>query len=348
MRGIAASLIIIFHMVHILKISPPSHVDLIKNYFGLGVPLFFSLSGFVLSYGYRNKLGDIERIIQFYIRRFYRIAPLFYFSLLVWLTLNILFLGTKPDLQTFILNITFLFGLVPGAHESLVWAGWSIGIEMLFYAIFPLLLGICHNIRNTAIGWTLAIIVSSSYYKALIGAGMDSYAYMSIFQQMPFFLSGILAYRIWEKVRFHENIRTGLFLHATWITGSYTLIGNEGLYVKLWSLGFGRLEHNIWSLVFLTLILAVVISRSAILKSSLFINAGKVSYSMYLLHPILMFICIQILGQDYFEKNMPNMSMTGFILSSIATITIVFAASNVSFNFIEKPFMNYSKRFKPK
>ena len=146
----------------------------------------------MLSYGYRNKLGDIERIIQFYIRRFYRIAPLFYFSLLVWLTLNILFLGTKPDLQTFILNITFLFGLVPGAHESLVWAGWSIGIEMLFYAIFPLLLGICHNIRNTAIGWTLAIIVSSSYYKALIGAGMDSYAYMSIFSRCLFSLAGYL------------------------------------------------------------------------------------------------------------------------------------------------------------
>ena len=95
LRAYAASAIIVFHMVHIAQVEPPSGLaSVIKNYFGFGVPLFFVVSAFSLTFGYIERLNTRADIGAFYVRRLARIAPLFYFMLVFQLLSIFASLGT--------------------------------------------------------------------------------------------------------------------------------------------------------------------------------------------------------------------------------------------------------------
>lgn len=76
---------------------------------------------------------------KFYIGRFFRIAPLFYLCISFYLIAMPLWYDTKIEVADLLANLTFSFGLIPGKHESIVWAGWSIGVEWIFYFLFPYL-----------------------------------------------------------------------------------------------------------------------------------------------------------------------------------------------------------------
>lgn len=95
-----------------------------------GVYGFFVLSGFALDHVYRHRL-DLR---SFAVARITRLAPL-------WVPVVLLsaapFDATNP--ARLALNLTGLFGFVNPAVTSHVDGGWSIGIEVVFYFLFPLL-----------------------------------------------------------------------------------------------------------------------------------------------------------------------------------------------------------------
>ena len=101
-------------------------------HFYLAVHVFFVLSAFALAYSATQSPTGYGAYL---VKRFFRIAPLFY-VLVAWA----IYRGGWPDWATLAANLTFTFNLVPGMHLSLVWAGWSVGVEMLFYLVFPFLL----------------------------------------------------------------------------------------------------------------------------------------------------------------------------------------------------------------
>ena len=88
LRGLAAVLIFVFHF---FALYPSGTVpacgalnQVVLNYFAMGVPLFYALSGVSLYIGYFGKHSKPGFVQDFYLRRLFRILPLFYAAALGW------------------------------------------------------------------------------------------------------------------------------------------------------------------------------------------------------------------------------------------------------------------------
>ena len=62
----------------------PSYLSFIETGFGLAVQLFFVIAGFSLCYSYFERLNSLSALKKYYIRRSFRIAPLFYLMIVIW------------------------------------------------------------------------------------------------------------------------------------------------------------------------------------------------------------------------------------------------------------------------
>jgi peptidoglycan/LPS O-acetylase OafA/YrhL len=94
----------------------------------------------------------------------------------------------------------FLHNLVPDYHESIVWAGWTLGVEMLFYAMFPLLLVTIIDLRRGAVIFGLSVLASMAARELLQLKDQGAYASMSFVVNAPYFFAGILAFYIYQKL----------------------------------------------------------------------------------------------------------------------------------------------------
>lgn len=115
-----------------------------------GVQLFFLISSITISITYKShidKFGKSFRAqVSWLLKRFFRIAPLYYFAAIFYASeqWSIYFLshhkyGAVPSVLNIVANILFIHTWVPSANNSVVPGGWSIGVEMCFYVLVPLI-----------------------------------------------------------------------------------------------------------------------------------------------------------------------------------------------------------------
>ena len=110
LRGIAALLVLVYHVKYIHKLPIDSYSEFIVAKLALGVPMFFVLSSFSIFYSLEGKDFSIKSMQYYFIRRFFRIAPLYYFLLLVYFFYYGRSLTSFNYLSTLFLNLTFSFG----------------------------------------------------------------------------------------------------------------------------------------------------------------------------------------------------------------------------------------------
>jgi len=148
---------------------------------------FMLLSGFLMTWHYVRRAPQEpwtswRTWCAFYVRRFFRISPLYYLLLIP----SYLLLGSyrvwhgvgaqDPGLaaaplnwQNVLSHITYLYGLSPTFHASLPIPDWSISLEMQFYLAFPFLM-----LLVLRFGWPALCIVSGliRYVTSLPALGM--------------------------------------------------------------------------------------------------------------------------------------------------------------------------------
>jgi len=334
LRGVAALMVVVYHLAELVKLPLPQALGFVPTYFGLGVPLFYTLSGFVLAFGYADRLDSRSQVMSFYVRRLFRIMPLFYTMLALWLVANWVVWHKTLPLQTIFLNLSFLYGLVPGQHESIVWAGWSIGIEMLFYLVFPVIAVLIHNTRSALIGFVVACVVSGATQGALQAAQMGSYAYMNLITQLPFFMAGLAAYRIWQRTGFLRHRAGWLLLAVAVVTAG--LLVTQWFYVLLVQKVSASAPMHLWAMVFALLVLSTCMASNPILERGPLRHLGQISFSFYLLHPMLLVGLIKLDFVARVGAVTPHVGLA-FALGSAIAVALIWAASSVSFRLIELP-----------
>lgn len=133
----------------------------------IAVDIFMVMSGFLMAYTVMQR-ESIEPFtkpsswLRFYVRRYFRLAPAYYVALFAAVVLAGPFLGGYAELRALnpehwgssnthntalysfnaaniISHVTFVFGLIPKYVSSTGLPDWSLGLEMQFYLIFPLL-----------------------------------------------------------------------------------------------------------------------------------------------------------------------------------------------------------------
>jgi peptidoglycan/LPS O-acetylase OafA/YrhL len=152
LRGVAILMVVVIHVSQ-LVIGLPYPLRNLAFYGVRGVQLFFIVSGFTLTINYRGAKLDLR---DFAARRFFRIAPMFYAGVVIYLVL-----GTTTDLrfapkgataEQVATTLLFLHGWLPDANDKIMPGGWSIAAEAMFYLLFPLLLAQARcRLRMTAI-----------------------------------------------------------------------------------------------------------------------------------------------------------------------------------------------------
>ena len=147
LRGIAAFSVFIFHLVQQHGDALPTPVKWIALKGYLGVQLFYILSAITLFLTLHSRFAKQQVILwkDFFIRRFFRIAPLFYCALLFYLWLYGMgpryALGSQKAISTLQIASTvfFLNGFHPYWINSIVPVGWSVAVEVIFYCTVPFL-----------------------------------------------------------------------------------------------------------------------------------------------------------------------------------------------------------------
>src|SRR3954469_1097665 len=193
LRATAAMMVLLYHLHAIQHLTVPSLLPWIATHFGLGVHLFFALSAFSLAWANPQAA---TRPGPYLVKRFFRIAPLY------WLMATLILLVTRwPGGGRVLAEYGFVFNFVPGWQGGLVPAGWTVGVEMPFYLLLPLLLRI-RGIAGMALAAVLATALSwqSRLWLQAAMPGSD-YADVALASNAWVFVLALLAFRIFERVR---------------------------------------------------------------------------------------------------------------------------------------------------
>ncbi|MGV3538711.1 MAG: acyltransferase family protein [Rufibacter sp.] len=160
LRAVAAYLVFAHHT---LPQAPPGGniLDILSQEGHMGVSVFFVLSGFLIglrySSSFENNLTDYK---EFALHRLARLYPAY---LLCTLFFSIY---KREGVAAWVTNLFMVQGLFDDLHYTGIGIGWSLTVEVCFYAAAPLVLLFWNRIG--LLGWTLLTLLAGV---ALVAAG---------------------------------------------------------------------------------------------------------------------------------------------------------------------------------
>ena len=362
LRFFAALLVIIHHIEQFKSIYglPNNFSSTTIQIFGeLGVVLFFVLSGFLITYLLLEEESQTNTIIvkNFYIRRILRIWPLYF--LIVILALFVL-----PNIPMFVLPgydraeiysnlagklflylfflpnlVSPLFGIVPYASLT-----WSIGTEEQFYLTWPVLLKTIKKYRLL-----LMILIVFGYLlvaRALYSSRTDFLpfkyelsAFWSTFNIDCMAIGGFFALLLHTKKSFLKVFQNKYLFYFALIVTSVLLY--RGVYFPILMVNdikFEYLYKEFYALWFGIIILNFASNREILisLESKILRYLGKISYGLYMFHPICI---VSVLTIAVLFKQTSDWLL--YPVSLLATILI----AGISYKYFESYFLKFKRKF---
>ena len=324
LRGMAIVGVIWSHVSQ----SMPSGVgvwDFAQGLGRFGVQLFFLVSAMTMCLMWERRTQEHHRTRNFYIRRFLRIAPLFWLAMVIY---------AQPS-QTWhqiVPTALFVHSLVPDAVNVVVPGGWSISVEMLFYLVFPLVMGRLagNSAACVALGMVLyalnAVVIRPVTMDVMgdcLGAcqtDQREFLYMTFPQQLPVFFLGLALF--WVR-------RDG---RGLWMFGLLAVWG--AVAAGRIALGWHP-EMERMTLVTLGLFLLVFNAEhlAKLPGSGMLAALGKVSYGMYLSH----FLVIAGLVQAGTALGLPLVGLAGNGLAMAMVTAVTYGVALVIYRLVETP-----------
>lgn len=352
LRGLAATYVLLFHLA--LTADPPLPLPSYIRWFilggGTGVSLFFITSAFTLcgSMAARSARATPEtaasRLGDYAIRRFFRIAPLFYVLLLVsWL--RDASRGVYHPWSSVLYNLTFTFNFVPGEETSFVWAGWTLGVEMVFYVVFPLLFRFVTSVERAVLCLALSIGLAFAYPSLAAWAPplallANTFGHFGFFTMLPLFAAGMLAFHLHRRpVAGAADGRSAEGRSVDHRRLSLTLLISAAVAYRVLLLlpGWAPFEVVLFmqAPIFVALLLSLSMVAWPLLVNRVTVFLGTISYSLYLNHSLVLWV-LGPLFQWVYRQPVIFVTVRFAICAAIALASTV-AVSWVTYRWIEQP-----------
>lgn len=348
MRGIAILMVILVHTSQ--QVQGVNYLSSIAQYGQMGVQLFFIASAFTLCYSFDVRKQSNEPLRNFYFRRYFRIAPGYYFGILIYFFITALISygwDSDRDPVNIILNILFLNGLFPDANNTVVPGGWSIGTEMIFYLFFPFLYQFVMSLQNkyryTYLLFPIITLIFSFAIQFLISNlidmphlfGNNRFFYFNILNQLPVFCIGISLY-----IAFRDGKLTNInrFYCFTFLF----LFSFIAAFLMLNTVSLPKFNYILFPFVsgLSFIFVFILLHFHKITNGSILAKVGVLSYSSYLIHFVFAIYLVEILSKSL------NFILADFRLIIIYPITtiITYFTSKIIYKFIEIPGVNLGKQ----
>jgi len=314
--------------------------------FGGGVTLFFVISGFLITYlllEEKQQTTDIS-IPKFYFRRILRIWPLYYAFIAICILVLYLFGQETSIINGRLWFYILLMANVPFASHvglPLIVHLWSIGVEEQFYLFWPWVVKHSERLLRYAIIICIVMVIAKyttycvSICKFGIGGGKYLiYRLLSVtrFQCMMVGAIGAILFNRQSKFimffcKKYIQILLWIFLIAFPFYSKCMPSVTIDEFIAIVSLG---------------LIVGQVSSRGVInLENRVCDFIGKISYGIYVIHPLLLFLLSKLWKSLDFQWPALLQCVAIFTLSISLTVLVAF----LSYRYFEGIILRYKTRF---
>lgn len=337
-RAIAALMVMYLHFFG--DVQPTDiffrSLDKFASFGQIGVSIFFVLSGFLITRILMETKNTPRYFSDFYIRRALRIFPLYYLFLVI--SYYVIPVLLKAPLVPFN-NQVYYWVYLQNFAMTFNWKAngpghfWSLAVEEHFYLMWPVLV---YFLSKKGIKLAVVAILALAFICRLVLINKGYEVFYLTFTRMDELAIGALL-SVWEL----EGKLAGKA--RTFITCFFlVLIPTIVLWVKFTGQAMNIIQvikYNLLSSTCFCLVGYVVSLKQGaglnkILSSRFFSFSGKISYGLYVYHPLIFSLIINYLPPG-----------TSIILLLVACFAATYFVSYISFRFFESKFIALKKYF---
>lgn len=318
-----------------------------------GVQLFFLVSALTISLTYDSHIRQFGRSLRsqcaWLLKRFFRIAPLYYIAALLYPVEQYAIYrtshhryGSLTAIPDIIANLLFIHTWIPAANNSVVQGGWSIGVEMFFYLLVPFIwrvtpvrrrVGVLALAGALGLGCTFAVSQLTTGSTFVIN---NSYLYYWFPTQAPVIAIGLIFYFL----RGSDLHRSTGKLHSVLAFAGFLLLMPVGLWLGSVGKVAPALAPVTLGIAFILLPLCLEHFGRRVVVNRFAVWLGKVSFSVYILH----FVVLDGLRTLVQLLHLSRQSELTILPIYLAAVLITCGFASISKRIIEDPAIAFGHR----
>jgi len=302
-----------------------------------GVDLFFVLSGFVMCH------ISFSDPTYFFAKRIFRIVPLYWTCTLGVALIAILkpglLVSTSFSGSALLKSLLFVpFRRPDHSIAPLLFLGWTLQFEMLFYTIFAISLKISRRYTRELVIISLVVLMAVGKIARVIHHSNVILTFYSKFVIMEFAF-GILCYTVW--VRYQKVVRqtpasaaiiAAALSYLFFILMDIGILGSYGPVLRFLP------DFLLRGMPASIILLAFLSVEQKFRFPALVLLIGDASYSLYLLHPYI----LESLNRKLFS--LEKFSLTTALMTAVS-IGVCYLCAILSFKLFEHPSNSFLRRY---
>ena len=296
----------------------------------IGVVAFFAISGFVVPFS--MKLAHPHPVREFLVTRFFRLYPAFWLSIPLGLYANQWIWGRAFSAGEIFANFTMVpefFGARPA-----IGLYWTLAVELVFYAccVVLLLTRSITNYRRIA-----AIVIAFLAIHVLVVAATWKNGSSPYYNGSAWFLH--LAIMLWGTLyrAYMRGETTGAFERVSvWGIALFLV----AIYPLVFTFGIGVPSVHSVSYA-LGVLLFIVGTQIVRIEFPPMPWLGTISYSIYLLHPVVLALALRGLGLLPAASWWRSWHLGAYL---VANLLITIGVAAIAYRFVERPAIRLGRR----